>query len=561
MCGIAGTLKFDQSAPDKAGLERAQAALARRGPDGCGIHIAGNVGLVHTRLSIVDLAAGAQPMTGRFGVTIVFNGEIYNDPELRDMLAQNYPYQTQSDTESILALYQAKGADFPKYLRGMYAVALYDPRHERLILARDPFGIKPFYIEESSEALSFASEIKAIHALRSQSQTQAPSPSPSQSCAPDPAKLRGWLAKGYLQQGDVPYQGLSKLKPGEVRVYEKNRLTAQYWIESLQKHEGSQERDYKSADPQKALEDLEAQLLDSVQKHTRSDVGYGVFLSGGVDSTSLCVALKKLGVEAVQTYTAAFDVAAAKDEREIAQKTAKAMGFAYNEILVREADFWENLPLIAAYMDDPVADYAIIPTWLLARRAAQSERVVLCGEGGDEMLAGYGRYKPRFWKDWRAVFRDDPHRSSYHAAWTSLQKKQAKDIWTYLPNDLLVKLDICLMAHGLEGRTPYLDQDFSPFAFHLPDGLKRQGKHGKYLLKKWLSREFPDYPAFAKKQGFTVPVGAWIDNRRSEVLAMITGSALMRELLSREELSAVSSLPSKNLWPLLYLAHWASTRY
>jgi asparagine synthase (glutamine-hydrolysing) len=538
MCGIVGIIKLDSTSPDKDAIHNACEALSSRGPDNNGIYTDRHVGLGHTRLSIIDVENGAQPMTNDQGVTVVFNGEIYSDLELREKYCAGYKFETQSDTESLLALYQSEGVNFPRFLRGMYAVALYDPKFNRVILARDPYGIKPLFIHTRLDSLSFASEVKALKILNPTSI--------------DTKCFRKWVNQNYFLDNDMPYRSIEKLYPGEVRVYENGVLVENYTTNTIDEVHNTQSSE----------NDFEDILLDSVSKHTRSDVGYSVFLSGGVDSTSICVALHKLGIQSIETYTAAFDVKGSNDERLVAKDTAKALGFNYNEVMVTEACFWESLPEIAKYMDDPVADYAIIPTWLLAKQAQQdNQKVILCGEGGDEFLGGYGRYKTRFWKDWRKAFTTDVYKKRYKPEWTRLQKKQAKDIWSYLPNDLLVKLDSCLMAHGLEGRTPFIDQIFSPYAFNLPDKHKYNGKYGKYILRCWLAKQLPTYPAFAKKKGFTVPVGHWIENSRKRVESEISSNLFLREILTKKEIESIRHKSAKDLWPLLYLSYWANAKH
>lgn len=540
MCGIAGLVSKTSQSPDNKILQNMTKALATRGPDGNGQYIHSNTGLVHTRLSIIDLSDGSQPMTNDKGHTIVFNGEIYNYVEIRENLRHEYNFKTQSDTEVILALYQKYGTEFITHLRGMFAFALHDPSQKRLILARDPFGIKPLYFSETHEHLAFASEIKALTHISFQI---------------DPSLLRGFLSHSYLLGTQTPYNGITKINPGEVRIFEQGQCIASKTHSLLPTHAPTIETE------EEALTKIDKTLKDSVNVHCRSDVGYGLFLSGGTDSTSIAVCLHKNGVKNIRSYTAAFDISEAADERIWAKQTAEDLNLIYHEVLFTENDFWTLLPNIAHYMDDPVADYANLPTWKLASEAAKEQKVVLCGEGGDELFAGYGRYQSRWWKDWRKLFKPDKRQANLSSNWTTLQKKQALDITHWLPNDLLVKLDNCLMAHGLEGRTPFLDPEVAKYAFALPDNLKQQGKNRKYLLKKWLTTQYPAYQAFRKKQGFTVPVGYWIDNKREQSLSVIKNSLLIKDMLTKAEYSALETLPSIKLWPLLYLSYWAKKRY
>lgn len=552
MCGIAGLFihspRLTTEEKVVAQLGAMKKALHSRGPDGAGTYVHDRVGLVHTRLSIIDLEGGRQPITDSFGVTIVFNGEIYNYIEKRAELVSEYPFTTHSDTEVILALYHKYGLDFIHHLRGMYAVALYDPRYDRFILTRDPFGIKPLYIVETAETLGFASEIKALHA------------SGLAHFSPDVTELRRILTKHFTRGTTTVFPDVKRLSPGEMRVYEKGVLVS------------SVRRSFLSSDApavmteNEAMERLENILSSSVHVHCRSDVGYGIFLSGGVDSVSVLSLLSAQdnGGRPVHSYTARFDVSGGSEESAKAAALAKLYQTQHHDVVFGADDFKQILPKLAAYMDDPVADYAVLPTWKLAETARQFDKVVLSGEGGDELFAGYGRYYSRWWK---TLFgrKASPASCEISAQWTSLQRKQAADIADYLPNDLLIKLDTCLMAHGLEGRTPFLDEEVARFAFSLPDHLKQQGRCGKYLLKRWLDQRCALAQPFAKKSGFTVPVGVWIADDHQALSAFLSGQAIVKDLLSQEErLSLPQKLArpetAKDCWQILYLAHWAAAR-
>lgn len=544
MCGIGGVLMKNGAAPDGVALIEMQKALGKRGPDGVGSYTSGAVGLVHTRLAIIDPVGGHQPLIDAKGRAIVFNGEIYNYIEIKRALSAGYDFKTNSDTETILALYDKYGLDFVNHLRGMYAFALYDAALGRLILARDPFGIKPLYVCETLQFLAFASEPKALfHGGFAATDI-------------DMKVLRQVLAQNYSQGAYTVYPDVERLPAGAMVVYEDGvRVSCTYRasVSSLRPQE---------IDEDVALAQLDSILDDTVRVHCRSDVGYGVFLSGGVDSSTIMKVLanQTLGSERIKSYTAYFDVdGAAKDERAYARAVAESCFADYHEVAVGADDFRTLLPHIAAYMDDPVADYAILPTWKLASVAAKDQKVILCGEGGDELFAGYGRYHPRWWKDWRNAFA--PSLAVMSPDWTRLQRAQAADIANYLPNDLLIKLDTCLMAHGLEGRTPFLDSEVAAFAFSLPDSLKLREKNGKYLLKTWLQQNMPEAQPFRKKQGFTVPVGHWMAEDAAVLSATLMGNVFVKNLLTSSELSSLPARLSdpktaKECWSLLYLALW-----
>lgn len=554
MCGIGGLVMKAGNDPLDIPLSRMREALATRGPDGTGTFIDGSLGFVHTRLAIIDPSGGHQPITDSKGRTIVFNGEIYNYIELRDQLNNRYQFRTHSDTETILAAYECYGEDFIHHLRGMYAIALYDPAVQKLFLTRDPFGIKPLYIEDTPAHLAFASEPKALLAADLVSHEVSLS------------LLRSVIDGNYIKGPHTPYANIKRLAPGELRVYDLTRNG------DLIHHSY---RSFLSVDPpveydeDTALERLGGILEDTVSVHCRSDVGYGVFLSGGVDSSAIMQCLSKLDpTNQIHTYTAYFEGAGGEDDRALAIAVARATGAIAHEVPFGAADFETLLPQIAAYMDDPVSDYAILPTWKLAATAAKDQKVVLCGEGGDELFAGYGRYRSRWWKDWRKAFDAarpwaDDLTSPGHMApdWTGLQRRQAADIAEYLPNDLLIKLDTCLMAHGLEGRTPFLDWDVAGFAFALPDYLKLRDKTGKYLLKKWLARECPVSDPFRKKRGFTVPVGAWMNADHQRLSDLLSGHEFVKEILTAKERHSIAqrlASPDEAVqcWSLLYLTLW-----
>lgn len=554
MCGIAGAFfREPESSKQYSEVEisKTLAVMKSRGPDDSGYFTDKNAVMLHTRLSIIDPGDGKQPMRDKKGNVLVFNGEIYNYPELKLALAGKYDFQTQCDTEIILALYNIFGLDFIEHLRGMYAFALYDPEKKEMIVARDSYGIKPLYIYEDDRKVVFGSEIKAIQRLTSQ--------------CPELAfdHVRQVMKYNYIRDMNTPWSNIKRIKPGKALVFKSCTQVDDYDMTPLpctvQMNLSESE----------ALEIFDKNIRESVDKHCLSDVGYGLFLSGGLDSTTLAVCLNKQDSRHLNCYTASFDVTRVADESDIAKKTAKDMGFTHSHIQFTQEDFWTYLPKIAAYMDDPVADYAILPTWKLAEYASAEQKVVLSGEGGDEMLAGYGRYRSYWWKGLRRKFqlsfgREHRNKNSQCARWckhwSRLQRHQARDFENWLPNDLLIKLDNCLMAHSLEGRTPFLDRDLAKALFTFPDHLKIRGKYGKYIQRKWLEKNYPNYPAFMKKQGFTVPVASWIEHERDRALREILSSRFMQQMMSASEKEALSNRSGIQLWPYLYLAFWSKNR-
>jgi asparagine synthase (glutamine-hydrolysing) len=318
------------------------------------------------------------------------------------------------------------------------------------------------------------------------------------------------------------------------------------------------------------LRELDAVLEDSVRVHQRSDVPYGLFLSGGIDSTTIATLMARLNERPVTAYTCGFDVAGAADERATAERVARALDLDWRETRFGEADFWRILPQVAWALDDPTADYATLPTMKLAEAAKGTLTVVLTGEGGDELFGGYGRYRRALRPAWLGGRPAEPRPEdpAILDRWraeavapkglTRLQQAQWADIATWLPNDLLLKLDRCLMAHGLEGRTPFLDAQVAAFAFPLPDRFKVQGRYGKWLLRKWLERHCPAAEPWARKQGFTVPVEAWIAPRAADIARRIGKVEAVRQLRTPEQVAAAFGAGAHaERWPLLFFAVWS----
>jgi asparagine synthase (glutamine-hydrolysing) len=310
------------------------------------------------------------------------------------------------------------------------------------------------------------------------------------------------------------------------------------------------------------LAQLDTVLEDSVRVHQRSDVPYGLFLSGGIDSAAIATVMSRLNERPVTAFTCGFDAPGAKDERAQAEKVARALNLDWRETTFCEEDFWRILPQVAWALDDPTADYATLPTYKLAEAAKGTLTVVLTGEGGDELFGGYGRYRralrPRLLGGRPAEPRGA--RPEVLAAWreqarapkglTALQEAQWADVVTWLPNDLLLKLDRCLMAHGLEGRTPFLDREVAAFAWPLADRFKVRDGYGKWLLRKWLERTCPAAEPWAKKQGFTVPVEAWIAPRAADIVARLGKVDAVRRL-------GGPPMVAGTLWPWLFFGVWA----
>ncbi|KAF0111912.1 MAG: asparagine synthase (glutamine-hydrolysing) [Rhodospirillaceae bacterium] len=559
-------MRNDGRPVDTAVLTDLADAMAHRGPDGRGCHVAGTVGLVQTRLAIIDLANGTQPFHhAEGGLSLVANGEIYNYLELRAGLG-TIPFASQSDCEPPLYLYHRQGLSFTHALRGMYAIAIHD-RHgprERLVLARDPFGIKPLYYAETAMGFVFASEPCALIAAGMVRPRL------------DPRRAVELLQLQFTTGTQCLLAGIKRVAPGETVVVEGGRVVARH-------HQPALPAVADSPEPRDPVAALDRVLREAVAMHQRSDVPYGMFLSGGVDSSALLAMMARLNERPVLTFTAYFPDTDARDERAFARAVAAAAGAESVDVPFTEADFWTLLPDVVTALDDPAADYATVPTYKLAREARKAVKVILSGEGGDEVFAGYGRYRgamrpwpftrplrrkgildgfglwrqePTGWREGIAAAERVAHRGS------RLQRAQSLDCADWLPNDLLGKLDRCLMAHGVEGRVPFLDLVLARFAYGLPDAYKIRRGVGKWLLRRWLAEALPAARPFVPKRGFTVPVGSWIARRGRALGPLVARVPAIAEWCSPVAVEALFAAadhgPHAGLaaWVLLFHALW-----
>lgn len=566
MCGIAGLILSSGAAPpDPATLTTLIEALRHRGPDGNGQSVVGRVALLHNRLSIIDLVTGDQPLFAG-NAALVANGEVYNYRELRAAMP-TVAFATNSDCEPPLHVWLREGPDFAAQLRGMYAIAIHERAQRSVTLTRDAFGIKPLYIAQVAGGLAFASEPQAL--LESGLVAR---------------RVRATAREELLQLqfttgADTIFEGIQRLLPGETLTCSDGAILDRRRVSAIP--EGPPETITEDA----ALKRLDSALMESVDLHQRSDVPYGMFLSGGVDSSTLITLMSRLNTDPVLAFTAGFDVAEAADERDLAATVARAVGARHESIEITEAMVWDHLPEIVAAMDDPAADYAIIPTWFLARRARQDVKVVLSGEGGDEIFAGYGRYRsamrpwwlggramwtrghfdkvdvlrerPRSWRDGMAA----AELAAAEGGRSRLAAAQAFDMTDWLPHDLLLKLDRCLMAHAVEGRTPFLDAGVAAAGFRLPDDLKLRRGMGKWLLRKWLEQNLPIARPFAPKQGFTVPVGAWIKGKGDVLGPLVAAQPGIAEIAHPDRVRALFGNITRwrhgfACWLLLFYALW-----
>nr|WP_294916145.1 asparagine synthase (glutamine-hydrolyzing) [uncultured Neokomagataea sp.] len=572
MCGITGISCRPGFKPDHEVLDRMSAALLHRGPDGEGRLDLAGAALRHRRLAIVDIAGGQQPF--QYGeAALMANGEIYNDPTLRAGFTPDF-FRTQSDCEPPLHMWLRDGAGYTAELRGMYAIAAVENQHgaHEMLLSRDPFGIKPLYVAEFEGGVAFASEAQALLAggfgerrLRSAARDEL-------------------LQLQFTTGPKTIFPGIRRVLPGETLRIVDGRIVESRKRDPLVEAEL---KPVESLTDAQALKRLDQALTDSVLAHMRADVPLGLFLSGGIDSSALLAAAHRLGLPRLQAWTARFETgstAAVADETAHAAALAGHVGAEHHILSITPEMVWRDLPKIVAAMDDPTADYAIIPTWFLAQEARKAVTVLLSGEGGDELFAGYGRYRRAmrpWWRggrgSWRSgtfgrslggpgIARARPWRTGLAALELSqrrvgLAAVQAIDVAEWLPNDLLLKLDRCLMAHSVEGRTPLLDPVVARAIWPLPDHFKIRDGQGKWLLRQWLQDALPQARPFAPKQGFTVPVGAWIEAESARLWPLVARNPAVAAVFDESRVRRIFETASRRgharqAWTLLFLALW-----
>jgi asparagine synthase (glutamine-hydrolysing) len=584
MCGIAG---YVGSAPSEL-LPLMVRALEHRGPDDEGLHVENEVGLGMTRLAIIDLVTGRQPMaTSDKTAWIVFNGEIYNFRDLRaELQARGSTFHTTSDTEVILEAYRTWGDACVERLRGMFAFALWDRERRRLILARDRLGKKPLFYWHRDGLLLFASEPKALLVHSAVARTI------------DWEALRHYLAFGYTPAVRSIYAEIKKLPAGHVAVLADGRLTpARYW--ALPPGNGLSATRHQ---PAEAAALVRQTLREAVRLRLESDVPLGVFLSGGIDSSAIVASMREVTSQRIATFTIGFGKAAPSfDELPYARQVAQCFGTDHHEEVL-EPDVADLLPAIVRHFDEPFADSSAIPTFVVAQATARHVKVVLSGIGGDEAFAGYPRYlglrlserwaalpRPlrsvaaaavrgligeseasRSWGNWlrRFVAGGAEAMPDRYLTWTrffsdddlatlaspSLQARWRGDVAaaqravfavralgdpvdgafrvdlsTYLQEDLLVMADRMSMAHSLELRAPFCDHRLIEQSLNLPSAAKLPGFILKGLLKQAFADVLPPPIVRRRKQGFMVPLARWL---RTDL------HPLMANLLSPEQVAA-----------------------
>jgi asparagine synthase (glutamine-hydrolysing) len=585
MCGITGVVRNDGGDVDRGLIGRMCEAIRHRGPDEDGFYHAPGVGMGMRRLSIIDLKSGQQPIHNQDKTAwIIFNGEIYNYLDLRaDLEKLGHTFYTNSDTEAVIHAYDRYGADCPKYLRGMFAFAIWDERTQELFLARDRVGKKPLLYTTANGQFVFGSEFTAL--LQH----------PGVNKEIDFGALDYYLSFMCVPAPHTAYREIKKLEPGHSLRYRKGEIKIErYWLPDFSKKLNISE--------QEAGERAIEVLREAVKVRLMSEVPLGAFLSGGIDSSAVVALMSQELSEPVKTFSIGFEE---QDFSELhhARRVAEHVGADHHEFVVRP-DVLEILPTLVEHYGEPFASPSAIPTYYVARETRKHVTVALNGDGGDECFAGYERYAamqlaeryrhlPKFVREqaveplaallpsselrrsrvrdlkrfldsaalpplerylrWMSIFDTKLKSEIYspgfrqrlgnHSATDVLEPWFAKangsgmidkllltDTLTYLPNELLAKVDIATMAVSLEARSPFLDHHVIEFAASLPENLKLRGLTTKYILKQVLKKLLPSENLNRRKMGFGVPIGAWF---RGKFQSLLHDTLLAEKFLNR----------------------------
>jgi asparagine synthase (glutamine-hydrolysing) len=622
MCGISGVVYRDPAHPvDQELLRRVTTVISHRGPDADGFFWGAGAGLGHRRLSIIDLSTGDQPIYNEDrSKVVVFNGEIYNFQELRaDLVARGHRFATASDTEVLVHGWEEYGDQFVARLRGMFAIALWDIRNRRLLLARDRVGKKPLYYTQDGERLLFGSELKALMT------------DPSVKRALNVEALDDYLSFGAVPAPRTIYQNVQQVPPAHYLIWEQGRTrSVEYWDVTY--------RDLPARSEDECLEQFDTIFTEAVRLRLISDVPLGAFLSGGVDSTAVVATMASLLDRPVATTTVTFGERAF-NEAPHARTVAEALGTDHQEVVVQPRAV-DILPKLVWHLDEPFADSSAIPSYYVSEAARRRVTVALSGDGGDEVFAGYQwRYglnlleaRLRGWLPrpvrrgivgplaaiwpkadrlprplrWKFLLRNlslDPEQAYFHdmSLFTPADKQALLtdgfrrglngydpftafrshfdrvrgldhlrrilyvDLKTWLPNDILVKMDRMAMANSLEVRSPLLDHHVIEFAAGLPSEMKYHGRTSKYLLKRFAERRVPPSVIHRPKMGFSIPLAAWL---RGELRPMgedllLSDRALGRSYFRAETIRGMwdrhqrgERNHSHHLWALMVLELW-----
>lgn len=585
MCGICGQFNYvDRSPVNRRDIERMADSISHRGPDDSGYRIEGPLGLGFRRLSIIDLAGGHQPMSDQDeSVWVVFNGEIYNFPELKDELeSHGHVFRTRCDTEVIVHGYKQWGEEVLNRLNGMFGLAIWDVKRQRLIVARDAFGIKLIYYRNDNGRLDFGSEVRAVRTAADE-RTEV-----------DADSLNLFLRYRYTPSPDTIFAGIKKLAPGSMLICEKGTVSIRQWYKYVPV----------PFSPMKSDAEARAELFEiykrAMKRHLLSDVPVGLLLSGGVDSSAL-LSLMNLYGASWRTYTVGYGSAFSDDELSDAAKTAAMFSSDHTEVLLDRRTFEHALETIVSCVEEPIASSSIVPMYFVCQRASQDVKVALIGQGPDELFGGYRRHLGvRYGAMWSAAPRwirgplastisalprnetlkrgissldvKDPLRryqqvlsllsgcaidGLFHDgiltpdagdrildAWKDIAplSNQADELGRFqflemrstLPDELLMFGDKLSMAHGLEARVPYLDRELVEYVERLPARFKVRNGSQKWLHRQVCQKLIPKEILKRKKRGFAVNVvDEWfrgaMSNKMKEVL-MDSGSLMYRYL-------------------------------
>lgn len=614
MCGIAGVLELETGClPSPEGLQRMARALTHRGPDEEGFYRAGPIGLAHRRLSIIDLASGQQPMESPGGqVCVVFNGEIYNYPELKLELTQKgYEFCTQSDTEVLLALYIHYGIDAFSKINGMFACAFWDQHTRQLVLARDRFGKKPLFYYRDAHRFLFGSELKALLAYGGIERKVSS------------AALHEYLTHSYIVGEQTILEGIYRLPPAHVLIIGNGQMRHfPYWEFKFQPADNP-------PGEAEAAEQLEELLRQAVKRRLMSDVPLGAFLSGGLDSSVVVALMAQLSERPVQTFTIGFEESD-YSELEDARIVARHLGTDHHEMIVKPSAL-DVLPDLVRHLDEPFGDSSAVPTYYVCQAARQHVTVALSGDGGDEVFAGYRRYQelnryqqmtripawmrrglikpltdvlPFTWPSWNYLYAMGetgneglPHELGLYPyiqeklytpdfkaqlydcnpfALTSrilehsghldtVSRYQYLDTLQYLPADILTKVDRMSMANSLEVRSPLLDYTLVEYMATLPLSFKLREGVSKHMLRKLCRRLLPDSVLTKRKQGFAIPKDRWFQQelRTFAEDLLLDSRTLSRGYFRKESLSRLLKHHATGrrdystwIWCLIVLEMW-----
>ena len=600
MCGIVGIIDKDNKADHLQLVKRMRDLLKHRGPDDLGFYKGKGCVLAQTRLSIIDLERGHQPLSNEDGtIWIAFNGEIYNYLELKqELITEGHRFSTNTDTEVIVHLYEDYGIKLLEKLNGMFAFALWEAKERILFLVRDHLGIKPLYYTIQNDKLIFASEMKALLVNQKISRKL------------DKEAIAEYLTLNYIPESKTPFENIRKLSRGSYIEYRNDKIKEKrYWCIPTENHHVP-----------KSIDDLCEQMRflieDAIRLQLRADVPVGLFASGGLDSTTIMWGASRQNVS-LQAFLVEFDELAADTPYARIASTTTGMKLIEEHLSYDKAG--KLLPRLVWHLDEPLADSAIIPCYLIAQQAAKKAKVILNGTGGDELFGGYHRYNvrsflPGQWSSkvgnffscisenhpwtnkigalldyrrryyrWLSIFTEANVRSALGLNGKGSVNQLIRDLFVecaendppgsmmfvdmnlYLPGDLFMMLDKMTMAVSLEGRVPLLDHRLVEFMATLPGSLKMRGKNPKWLLRQALRGKIPDQILDRPKQGFGPPISKWMNGPLGlATLKLLTcRNARLLNLFNKEWIASwirkghqLTDVEAGRVWSLLVLELW-----